>query len=515
MGPSPLDQWLPTRDPVSVDGLVPGLFATTPAARVAETHSAWVVFLGDRAYKVKKPVRLDFLDFTTREARERALQRELELNRRLAPDVYLAVGDVSGPDGVPCDHLLVMRRMPDDRRLSALVDRDEDIDDDVRAIARVVAAFHAAAPTSSVIASVATVAVIRDKVTRDLDEMDAFVPHLLDAHQLAEVRRLVDRFLEGRAELFQDRVERGCIRDGHGDLLADDIFCLPDGPRILDCLDFDDRLRYGDVLADVAFLVMDLERLGVPELAARFLDWYEEFGDGHHPASLAHYYVAARALVRSKVACVRATQGDLDAGDAAPALLQLALGHLRQSQARLVLVGGAPGTGKSTVAAALADRLGWIVLRSDEVRKDVTGVGRATPSRAEPDAGIYTPSITRSTYTELLARAERLLRAGESVILDATWSDASSRAAAARLARDAAAELVEVCCTAPPEVATARVHRRSEESVDVSDADVDVAREIRARFDPWPTARVLSTLEPVADVVDGALDLVVPTPRER
>jgi aminoglycoside phosphotransferase family enzyme/predicted kinase len=475
---------------------------------VAETHSAWVVFLDDRAYKIKKPVDLGFLDFSTREQRERALHRELELNRRLAPDVYLDVLDVIGSDGAPYEHVLVMRRLPEDRRLSSLIERGEDVDDDLRAVARVVAAFHARAETSSAIAGAGAPAVLRAKISSDLDELEAFVPELLDRESVEAARRLSMRYLAGRLPLLERRVERGFVRDGHGDLLADDVFCLPDGPRILDCIEFDDRLRHGDVLADVAFLAMDLERLGAPELATRFLDRYGEFSGEHHPRSLGDYYVAARALVRVKVACIRAEQGDERANVAARELMQLALEHLRAAQACLVVVGGPPGTGKSTVAQGLGARLGWVVLRSDEVRKDVTGVGRAMSAPAPPDRGIYTPEVTHETYSMLLDRAALALHAGESVVLDATWSEEGRRRRARRVALDASADVVELRCELPEVEAAARIARRRAEGVDVSDADPEVAAALRAAFEPWPDARVISTMPPPDDVVDAAARVV-------
>ena len=163
------------------------------------------------------------------------------------------------------------------------------------------------------------------------------------------------------------------VRDGHGDLLAEDIFCLDDGPRILDCLAFDDELRWGDVLGDVAFLVMDLERLGHPDLARSLLADHGEFSGEHHPGSLAHLYVAQRALVRAKVAALRTSQTGSGKGPTTPeveALLGMAVGHLRRAEVRLALVGGLPGSGKSTLAGRMADELGWVVLSSDAVRRD-------------------------------------------------------------------------------------------------------------------------------------------------
>lgn len=478
------------------------------AARLAETHSAWVFMLGDRAYKLKKPVDLGFLDFSTRAARQAIVHREVELNRRLAPDVYLGVADVIGPDGHVCDHLVVMRRMPDDRRLSSLVRNGAPLDDEIRAVARVVASFHAGAVTSPEIAAAGSPDAVRDKLDQDLEQMGAFSGEPLDPAALDAAARLGRRYLDGRHSLFEARRDARLVRDGHGDLLADDIFCLPDGPRILDCIEFDDRLRYGDVLADVAFLAMDLERLGAPQLGARFIASYQEFSAERHPTSLVEFYVACRALIRSKVACVRATQGDDSARADASALLGLAVLHLRRARVRLVLVGGPPGTGKSTLAAGLAERLGWLVLRSDEVRKDLAGVAHTTRADAGFGDGIYNEAATDATYRELLARARATLELGESVVVDASWSSASWRAAAARVAEDTVSDLVELGCEAPLDLAAQRIEARRTLGADASDATPEIAAALAATFDPWPSARSIATAGSVEQSLRAGLDAV-------
>lgn len=497
----------------SSDAFPPGLaMGAEPAADVVETHSAWVVFLGDRAYKLKKPVDLGFLDFSTREAREAATHREVELNRRLAPDVYLGVADVTGPDGNVCDHLVVMRRLPADRRLSALARSGAVTDDDIHSIARTLAAFHADAAMSPEIAAAGRPHVVRGKIERDLEELRALSGDVLDPVVVDEVAGLVDRYLAGRSPLLEARVADGQVRDGHGDLLADDVFCLADGPRILDCIEFDDRLRHGDVLADIAFLVMDLEHVGAPQLAGRLLDAYRELAHDDHPDTLADYYIGFRALIRCKVACTRFRQGDATARDEARSLLALAQGHLRSACVQLVLVGGAPGAGKSTLALGLGDRLGWAVLRSDEVRKEITGVGRDARAASEVGTGIYDAETTRATYGALLERARRALEHGESVILDASWSSAEQRRAAGDVARDTTSDLVELCCDAPPEVAIARVTERAAEGVDVSDATGEVAIAMRASFERWPSARTITTTGPATESVAAALAVVADSP---
>jgi len=472
---------------------------------VAETHSAWVVMLGDRAYKVKKPVKLGFLDFSTREAREQAVHREVELNRRLAPDVYLGVADVVGPEGELWDHMVVMRRMPAARRLATLVQARVPLDDEVRQIARTIAAFHARAERSPTISGAGAPDAVHAKVERDLEELDAFAGAVLDGTRLAEVRELAHRYLLGRSPLLEDRVARGLVVDGHGDLLAGDIFCLADGPRLLDCIEFDDRLRHGDVLADVAFLAMDLERLGAPELAALLIAVYEEFSGEHHPQTLVDYYVAARALIRSKVACIRSVDDGGAPATEARALLDLAIGHLRRAQVRLVVVGGVPGTGKSTLAERIADRLDFVVLRSDEMRKDLLGLGHQERAAAAYGEGAYDAATTDATYRGLLDRARAALALGESVILDASWSEAPRRAAAARVAEEVRADLVELRCEAPVEVLVRRITQRRAGGGDASDATPEIAAAMQAAFDPWPTAHVVSTAGDEQESLSSAL----------
>jgi Uncharacterized protein conserved in bacteria len=474
-------------------------------AAVRETHVSTVFFVGDRVYKLKKPVTLDFLDLSTRAARERVCHREVELNRRLAPDVYLGVADVLGTDGVLCDHLVVMRRMPDERRLSSLVQQNENVDACVRDVARVIAAFHARAETSPVIAAAGSVENVRAHWESSFATMEPFVGSVLDPEVTGRVATLARRYLEGRAPLFADRIAHDEVRDGHGDLLADDIFCLDDGPRILDCIEFDDQLRYGDVLADVAFLAMDLERVGAPELAARFLAWYREFSGETYPSTLAHHYIAYRAHVRAKVACMRVAQGDDASAETAARLVALAHDHLRRGRVVLALVGGLPGTGKSTLAADLADHLGWTVLRSDEIRKDLAGIGHTARGDDAYGEGLYDERATTATYEALLDRARALLQLGEPVILDASWSTSRWRDAARAVAAATASDLVELRCHAPVGITRERLVTRAASGADASDASIMVAERMAATDEPWPSAVTIDTAQSPDEVTTAAL----------
>ncbi len=487
----------------------------TPESQVLETHTATLFFVGNRVYKVKKPLAFGFADFSTYAARRAACADEVALNRRLAPDVYLGVDTVLDPSGSPCESMVVMRRMPVERRLSSVVrGAGADVADGLRSIARTLAAFHARCETSPEIAESGSAASLRRLWATNLDQMRPFAPGYLDPDLLDELGELSERYLAGREPLLRERQVRGLIRDGHGDLLADDIYCLPDGPRILDCLEFDRSLRVGDVLGDVAFLAMDLERLGRADLARVLLDEYARFSGEHHPRSLEHLYVAYRAAVRSKVSCIRAEQVG-EAGSPAEgshvtearALAALARRHLRAGRMRLLLVGGLPGTGKSAVADGLAstDR-SWTLLRSDVVRKEA--VGATAPTPAAFGEGQYTPDARHRTYDELLRLARRCLDRGENVILDASWTSRRDRAAAVRLAEDTGSELLALRCDAPQAVALDRITRRHQNASDASDADAAVALAMARTADPWPEATTLDTDAPLPDVIETARSLV-------
>jgi hypothetical protein len=502
-----------TDRPVSTRDVVLAWLGRPTDVRVVETHSALLFFVGDRVFKVKKALDLGFLDFTTLDARRAACAAEVTLNRRLAPDVYLGVADITDAGGRVRDHAVVMHRMPEQRRLSTMLRRGENLDGPLRAIARLLAEFHTRCATTADIRAAGSPAAIRGLWDEGLTALDTYAGSILPIATVDEIGRLARRFLAGRTPLLHDRQRGGHVRDGHGDLLADDIFCLPDGPRILDCLEFDQRLRVGDVLGDVAFLAMDLERLGAPDHAADFLRAYGEFSGETHPAPLADFYIGYRAFVRAKVACVRATQtvGDAaaSASEEARRLVQLTLDHLRRARVRLILVGGLPGTGKTTVASAIADRYdGRVLLRSDVIRKEVAGIPADQAAPAPYGAGIYDAATTDRTYDELLRRARTALGRGGTVLLDASWADRRHRDAAARLAVDTSADLVELHATLSPAVAAARIERRAAAGGDASDATAKVMRAMTASFDPWAAATPISTAVPLRDSVRAALRVV-------
>lgn len=474
---------------------------------MTETHCATVFFVGDQAFKIKKPLDLGFVDFSTPEARRKACHREVELNRQFAPDVYLGVAEVNGPDGKPCEWIVTMRRMPVDRRLAALVETGEDLDEPLRAVARMLAAHHASARRSDAIDRAGSAAALRARWVDNLTAVESFCGDVVDEDAVVEIRERALRYVDGRGPLLAARVAAGRIRDGHGDLLANDIFCLPDGPRVLDCLEFDAALRAVDGIDDAACLAMDLERLGAATAAARFLDWFVEFSGRPRVPSLEHHYVAYRAVMRAKVACLRSAQGDPDSATEARLLLQLGLDHLRAGEPMLILVGGAPGVGKSTVAGGLADAWGAVLLSSDRLRKERAGLAPGQDGSAPWRAGLYAPTQTEATYDALLERAGELLARGESVVLDASWAEAATRAAVRKVASANGSRIVELRCVAPATVCATRIRQRAGTG-DPSDATPEIAERLAAEFADWSEAVEVPTDQPRGSALAVALRAV-------
>ena len=474
--------------------------------RITETHVSRVVFVGDRVYKAKKPVELGFIDLSSTSARLQACRDEVRLNSRLAPDVYDGVGVFRFPDGRE-EPVVVMKRLPADGSLSELVRQDDPrLVEHITAIAEAVARFHEKADRGDEIDRSASPDAVRRLWEENLTELSAASGEQLARSVLQEAQARAARFLQGRSELLQERVLAGRIVDGHGDLLADDIFFPDNRPRIIDCLEYRADLRWGDTLLDVAFLAMDLARLGRPDVGALFLDRYREHSGDSWPDSLAHFYVAYRASIRAKVACIRART------DEAVNLMAICVDHLRGASVRLVLVGGLPGTGKSTLAAGLREATGWELVGTDATRKRLAGKDPTADATSAWKDGLYAPDVTEAVYAELLRQAETSLRRGQSVILDGTWSRQSWRAAAADLAGATSSDLFQLRCDLPMELSAGRIRNRLASGARESDATPDVALAMAAVADPWLEAETVDTSVGPEEAVSSALGVVPRAP---
>jgi aminoglycoside phosphotransferase family enzyme/adenylate kinase family enzyme len=482
-------------------GEAPWTIAGNLDAQVRETHTGVVVLLGDKAYKAKKAIATDFLDFTTATQREAACAHEVTLNSRLAPDSYLGVAHFAGPGGGPAEPVVVMRRYPDSTRLASLARNGRPVHDHLEEIAQKLARFHTETLRSAAIDSCGTADAVSARWRQNLVELQRYADTVIPSELLREVGRLSAQFIAGRGELFAERISSRRIVDGHADLLADDIFCTPGGTAILDCLEFDDKLRYVDSIDDAAFLAMDLEFLGRQDLGEFFLDAYSRCARDPAPDALKHFYIAYRAVVRAKVDCVRFAQGHAEASSDARRHIDIAVGHLRTGTIQLIVVGGGPGTGKTTLSRGLAEQCGAEIISTDEVRRELEQTGVIAGAIGVLDSGLYAAENVNFVYDEVLRRARMLLGRGVSVILDGTWRDPVHRARARRLAGQSHSPIVELTCTVPLDEASERIENRP---VTTSDATPEIAAAMAEVVGASADGHPIDTTRPLADSVAEA-----------
>lgn len=455
--------------------------------QVRQTHISVVFLAGRHAYKIKKPVALGFLDFRTLEARRHFCTEEVRLNRRLAPAVYRGVVPVTrsggglrfGGEGEAIEWAVQMERLPEEATLLNRLRRGELDASQIERLAQRIAAFHRAAETSPRIAALARFEAVAGNIRDNLDVPLADVGNLVHRSVLKRVRYRMEKMLARLRSRIESRAECGIPRDTHGDLRLEHIYLFPekqppDDLVIIDCIEFDERFRFADPVADMAFVVMDLMFEGRRDLAQTFADAYFRAADDEEGRELLPLYTAYRSMVRAKVGGIKCAEREIPerermlARSRARAHWLLALGELEKADRKpcLVLVGGLPGSGKSTLARDLAEHAPFYVLRSDVVRKELAEDAGLLRSSAQ--TAIYTPQWTAKTYAKCLRRAEKLLFAGQRVLVDATFREERWRQAFLAAADRWGVPVVLLLCRVDPDIAYRRlVHRRG----DVSDAD--------------------------------------------
>jgi aminoglycoside phosphotransferase family enzyme/predicted kinase len=504
-------------DPVLAAMSDPATYGTAVArVEVVETHCSRVFLAGDSAYKVKKPVVLPFLDFGTAPRRRDLCREEVRLNRRLAPRTYIGPVALVRRDGrfalVPDDGATVpdaietaveMRRFAPEATLAAHVRAGTATAADARRIGRLLRHFHAIARRSRDVDG-ATRA-LRAAVDTTLDDLGVSP----GAARIEALRRFLVAALTARAGDLAARGARGLVCDGHGDLRAEHVL-LTDPLEVVDCIEFDPTLRVADVAVDLSFLVMDLEALGAPLLAREVVDAYRDAGGDPGDDALLAMLACFRALVRAKVAAVRAGQADADAARSyaeVEAYIELAERFAWRVRRPLVLVcAGSPASGKSTLAAALARRSGLPHLASDVVRKRIFGL--APTARAPATA--YTATVSERVYTVLGEQAAAAVRALGGAVVDATFGTAAARAAFARGLGEGVAPALFVECRAPAPLLERRAAERARRADRVSDATPDVVRRRVATWEPlaevpWHRRLVVPTDRPPEAVLDAVL----------
>ena len=465
---------------------------------VLQTHISVVFLAGTFAYKVKKPVALGFLDFSTLERRFHFCHEEVRLNRRLAPHIYLGVVPSTRVDsrlmiegtGETVEWAVKMVRLPDEASLLDRLRRHLVTTSDMISLARFLADFHQHAEHSPLIAAFGRFEVVAGNARENYAQAESQVGCTISRAVLDRLSSLTEETLDRLRPLLEDRALRGVPRDTHGDLHLDHIYYDPSRPSpdnlfAIDCIEFNERFRYADPIADIAFLLMDLQFHQRYDLASVLTTAYLSAAGDTEGEQLLPFYIAYRAAVRAKVEGLELLETEVPAVEREAALRRarahwlLALGQLEEASQRpaLLLVGGLSGTGKSTLARALAESAGFQIIRSDVIRKTLAGLDAESPGGPE----LYTTEWNERTYEECRRLAQRAIFEGQRVIVDATFRHESSRQAFLDLAHSWCVPVILLMCEANSEVVRARLAGRTG---DASDATWDVYTRQQATWEP-------------------------------
>jgi len=474
-------------------------FYPHPVDRVdfIQTHISAVFLTGGLVYKLKKPVDFGFLDFTSLEKRRHYCQEELRLNRRLAPSVYLRVEPINwdgarlslGGPGQAVDYVVVMRQLQ--ARLMGLevLARGELGPGHIRGLVELLAPFYQQAATGPGVDEHGGLETVRFNTEENFQQTEAYVGLCLSRERFEEIRDYTRRFLEENRDLLARRAAQGRIRECHGDLHLANI-CFEDPPVVFDCIEFNERFRCSDVAADLAFLAMDLDFQGLPDLSRLLIEGYVARSGDKELIKLIDFYKCYRAYVRAKIHSFTfddpgvpgpAKAANLELARRYFALAQTCAGGL--SRPALVVVYGLMGTGKSALGRWLHTDRGWLVLRSDAVRKMLSGLPQRQRVHQPFNQGLYSPEMSARTYAHMFERAEGFLRAGQSIVLDASFHDQARRREAAELAGRCGARLLFLQTVCRPEEQRRRLEER-QAGASTSDGRVEIMAAQAAAFEP-------------------------------
>jgi len=467
--------------------------------RVAETHISWVLLTGEYAYKIKKPVRLSFLDYSTLARRRWLCEEELRLNRRLAPDLYLGVSLIGGTpeapridaDGTPLEYAVRMRQFSPADELTALLATGDVTPHDVAALGEGIARFHAAAAPAAAESEFGRPATAHRVTMDNFAELRALPEAALWHERLVALEHRVTALHGELRPLMGERRAQGRVRECHGDLHCGNVVRWAGVLTPFDGIEFDPALRFIDVVNDIAFLTMDLAERGHAELRRVVLQaWTESLGDWEG-LSLLPYYEAYRALVRAKVDALRALQLEPQAPARAAAIadcvryLEWATARVRARRPTLLITCGLSGSGKTWLARQLAIRLNALHVRSDVERKRLAGLAAHEESRSPPDAGIYTLEFNERTYRRLHDCAAAALAGGEPTIVDAAFLRGDERRRFLAVAQRRDLPFAIVFCRAPDAVLRDRVAARAATRDDASEAGLDVLARQPGYWEPF------------------------------
>ena len=459
------------------------------SVEVIETHISWVLLTGRHAYKIKKPVNLGFVDFSTLDKRRQFCEQELRLNRRLAPQLYLDVVTINGNANQLCvagggpvvDYAVRMTEFPKSALASAALEAGQLKPAHFDALATRIAAFHHDIGVAAEGSPFGTADSIYAAAKQNFLQLDPLMTRTEDSALLAELRAWTQMEYEARWTLFNARLSAGDVRECHGDLHLGNLVLLEGALLPFDCIEFNPALRWIDIFSEAAFLMMDLADRGHPALGWRFLNTYLDATGAHTGLTVLRFYLVYRALVRAKVHALRAAQPSPQAREhtqererlftAARHYLALAKRYAQHEAPVLILMHGLSGSGKSMVAQALADALGAVRLRSDVERKRLAGLAAHARSGSPLHGGIYSAGSTLATYGRLADLARLALNAGWHCVIDAAFLTRAQREQFRQLAAARGVRCLLIDVTAPESVLRLRIAARAREASDASEAD--------------------------------------------
>lgn len=453
-----------------------------------ETHISDVFLTGDYAYKLKKPLDLGFLDFSTLEKRRLCCEEELRLNRRLAPELYLAVVPITGKpaqpricgEGEPFEYAVQMREFAQAGMLERVLARGELAAGHADEIAQLVAGFHAALPPALGDSSYGSAQSIMGPALQNFDQLSPLLESATDRAALDRLRRWTQVQHASLASVFEQRRREGFVRECHGDLHLGNMVLIDGRVRIFDCIEFNPLLRWIDVINETAFLAMDLVQRRRSDLAFRFLNRYLEITGDYPGVRLLRYYMVYRALVRAKVAAMRAAQDNVERS-VKSALLAKCSAHLAlaeelidSARPALLILHGLSGSGKTSVSQIVLETVGAIRILSDVERKRLHGLSSGARSGSSLGEGIYTDSAGAATYDRLAALASCVLEGAFPALVDATFLKRGQRERFRSLAAGLALPFVIVHMDASERELRRRIGQRASEGTDASEATVAV-----------------------------------------
>jgi aminoglycoside phosphotransferase family enzyme/predicted kinase len=471
----------------------------TGSVELIQTHISWLFLTDTHVFKVKKPVNFGFLDFSTLEKRHFYCLEELRLNRRLCPDIYeqvielreTAAGASFVGVGSVIDYAVMMKRLPAERMLDRLVDSGSISPEEIRIIARKIALFHSQAITSPHILEFGGLEQLRGNWRENFAQTEQFRRSTLPSIVRETIHAYIDEFTNSHSKLIVERVTTGFIRDCDGDIHLGNICLVNDTPYIFDCIEFNERFRCSDTAADIAFLLMDLEFHGRPDLAEAALSTYIAETADVQCAKLITYYKVYRAFVRGKVASMQLLDDGIDqeardrAERQAIRYFRLAQGYCLRERLSptLFITCGTMGCGKSTLAGQLATELGLKVVNSDMVRKKLAGIKPESAVQVSFGEGVYSPEMSHATYRELERLAGDELMAGRSVVIDAGFGTGAERATFSRLAAACSAVFIILYVQCEVNEQRRRLRERSSRGGSVSDGRVELLEQQTSLFE--------------------------------